>query len=534
MNFYSIFLSLKYWLREWGGGLVAAFSTYALLLSAQPPYQTPESSYVFLIPSFVWFYFKPKLGRVLLCYLIAGFVYHVCLVGWIRHITFGGMLSACLLLSLYLLPWFFTARCLISLGMSQSFGRRCLYLFVLPCLWVSIEWLRSQFTFGFPWCPLSITQWERPMILQASAWVGAWGVSFFLVFFNLCIGSYIHHLLIRRKEAEVRLLSNFCPDFYLGIGLFCLMVSPFILSMNRGVEDEVRKIRVGVCQPYLEDKWVSGKASLHKEKLSRQTMLLANMSPDFIVWPEASTPYPLNLDSRWVEELATEANATILLGAVVREELYSYNTVAKVSPLKGLDPLWYAKRKLVPFGEYIPFPFSFVPGLKRFIGPIGNFTSGDDFQPISLSGGNKDVLTVGPLICYEDIFPNLARGAAIAGNDLIFVTSNDAWFGEEGCAEQHAAHSVLRAIETGLPVLRCGNAGWSGWIDSMGRKRDVLKDENGRIYFEGAGVIELQLMNGSVPFYSRHGDILPVTCLVLVIIFTGSILLNRKTMGALK
>ena len=528
MNFYSIFLSLKYWLREWGGGLVAAFSTYALLLSAQPPYQTPESSYVFLIPSLIWFFFKPKMGRVLVCYLIAGFVYHVCLVGWIRHITFGGMLTASLLLSLYLLPWFLSARYFIPLGTGHSFGKRCLYLFMLPCLWVSIEWLRSQFTLGFPWCPLSITQWERPMILQTSAWVGAWGVSFFLVFFNLCVSSYIHHLLVRRKEAEVRLLSNFCPDFYLGIGLFCLMVSPFLMSINRGGEDGGREIRVGVCQPYLEDKWVSGNASLHKERLRHQTMLLANMSPDFIVWPEASTPYPLNLDSKWVEELASEANTTILLGAVVREELYSYNTVAKVSPLQGLDPLWYAKRKLVPFGEYIPFPFSFIPGLSRFVGPIGNFTSGDDFQPISLSGGNKDELTIGPLICYEDIFPGLAQGAALAGNDLIFVSTNDAWFGEEGCAEQHAAHSVLRAIETGLPVLRCGNAGWSGWIDPLGRKRDVLKDENGNIYFEGAGIIKLDLKKRGGGMYARMGDFFPVCCLLMVIFFMSWSLMRPK------
>ena len=67
-------------------------------------------------------------------------------------------------------------------------------------------------------------------------------------------------------------------------------------------------------------------------------------------------------------------------------------------------------------------------------------------------------------------------------NSLLFVTTNDAWFGEEGCAEQHAAHSVIRALESGLPVLRCGNAGWSGWISPKGVVMDLLEDESGDIH----------------------------------------------------
>ena len=122
----------------------------------------------------------------------------------------------------------------------------------------------------------------------------------------------------------------------------------------------------------------------------------------------------------------------------------------------------------------------------------------------------------------------MARGAALAGNDLIFVSTNDAWFGEEGCAEQHAAHSVLRAIETGLPVLRCGNAGWSGWIDPMGRKRDVLKDENGSIYFEGAGVITLHLKKRGGGVYAKMGDFFPVCCLLMVIFFMSWSLMRPR------
>ena len=96
-------------------------------------------------------------------------------------------------------------------------------------------------------------------------------------------------------------------------------------------------------------------------------------------------------------------------------------------------------------------------------------------------------MPVGVLICYEDIFPALARENTLAGADVLAVLTNNAWYGEGGAAYQHAAHSVLRAVENRRPVVRCGNGGWSGWIDEYGNIRDTLRDENGTIYFRGHG-----------------------------------------------
>ena len=169
---------------------------------------------------------------------------------------------------------------------------------------------------------------------------------------------------------------------------------------------------------------------------------------------------------------------------------------------------------MVPFGEYVPFPFRWIPGLRRLVGPVGNFTSGESFVSLDLSLENGSNLKVAPLICYEDIFPALSKGAVQHKSDLLFVTTNDAWFGEEGCAEQHAAHSVMRAVESGLPVLRCGNAGWSGWIDPFGRKQDVLLDEEGSVYFQGAGIVEISTAWNRKTFYSQNIDFFAYFCLI--------------------
>ena len=93
----------------------------------------------------------------------------------------------------------------------------------------------------------------------------------------------------------------------------------------------------------------------------------------------------------------------------------------RVLPQSGIDSQWYAKRILVPFGEYVPFPFRWIPGLRRLVGPVGNFTSGESFVSLDLSLENGSNLKVAPLICYEDIFPELSKGAVQHKSDLLLL-----------------------------------------------------------------------------------------------------------------
>jgi apolipoprotein N-acyltransferase len=513
--------------KKWSGALLSGFSTYGLLLLAQPPRHVPEAAYFFLLPALVWFSRKPDLKKVALTFLVCGWFYHIALVGWMRHVTFGGMLMASFLMSLYQLPWFLVARTWLPVAIGFSFPRRVLLILGLSSCWVMIEWMRCQFTLGFPWCPLSVTQWERPAILQTVPILGAWGVSFFLIVFNLCLASYLHHLLVRRREKEGFSLSSFCPDFYFGLLVFILMVLPFFENRRKAVSNEAQRVlKVGVCQPYLRDKWKENRVLEHKETLVRQTKFLSLLNPDLIVWPEASTPYAVNLDRQWVENLAKDANCTLLIGAVVKEGDFSYNTISEVSPDSGLNPERYDKQVLVPFGEYVPYPFRWIPGLSKMVGPVGNFTSGDRPHIFQIRAKDrKEAVRVGPLICYEDIFPFLSRDIVSQEVDFLFVSTNDAWFEREGCAEQHAAHSILRALELGRPFLRCGNAGWSGWIDARGIVREVLENEEGSIYFEGAGLFELLLPERNRTLYVRYGDYFLIACLSL---FSLSYLIKCK------
>ena len=274
------------------------------------------------------------------------------------------------------------------------------------------------------------------------------------------------------------------------------MVYPYFLKRGTLIHMDEKTFRVGICQPYLLDKWEEGSAMKHKQILRKQTEFLSIVQPDLILWPEASTPYPINLDPLWVEDLARDTGIPILAGSVVREEDASYNAMVYIDPTEGMNPEWYAKQTLVPFGEYVPWPFHWIPGLEKMVGPVGNFSAGDRAFLYDLpirEENSTSFLKTGLMICYEDIFPVIARDAVANGAEVLIVCTNDAWFEEEGCAEQHAAHSVLRAVENNTPIIRCGNAGWSGWIDGGGFIRQVLLDQHESVYFEGAAVLEVKV-----------------------------------------
>jgi apolipoprotein N-acyltransferase len=107
----------------------------------------------------------------------------------------------------------------------------------------------------------------------------------------------------------------------------------------------------------------------------------------------------------------------------------------------------------------------------------------------------------------------LARESVRNGARLIVNQTNDAWFDPWWAQWQHMAQSVLRAVETGVPVIRCANSGVSCFIDRSGRVLDVL-EEGGKVRFPGFRTSEVQVPMGPFEptFYTRHGDVFAITC----------------------
>lgn len=509
-------------------GLLAGLATVLLWVLSIPPFEFAEAAYIAFVPILLWLCTNPRGKSFWLIGLFSGWASWFAILVWLRHVTWFGTIALSGVLGLMFVVWLFFARFMLTRFAERGFALRILAYAAVAGAWVSIEWIRSWLLWGFPWAPLALSQWERPVVLQIAAWTGAYGVSFLLIFFNCCVAQTLRHRFVR-KESKMW-MGWFSPDLYLGLGalVFCIYVFFQTLPQQK---DRVELFTAGVVQPYIppELKWESDRELENLEILEQHTRFVASLDNDMVLWPEAATPWPAigypSMTAR-VLRLTEEIGKPILMGSLIydKENDVWYNGVALSYPDGKMSEAIYKKRELVPFGEYVPSPLDRVA--EKFVPLEGHFEPGTEPALIELKV-NEQTLKIGSLVCYEDAFPALARESARAGAQVFFVATNNAWYGEEGGAEQHAAHSVLRAVENRRPVMRCGNGGWSGWIDAFGNIHGVLLDERGSIYFRGGGdytVHHFEDWMRQQSFYTRHGDWFVGLCGVFVFLATGLIL----------
>jgi apolipoprotein N-acyltransferase len=514
-----------------GLGALVSVLTAVFLVAAFPPGRFPEAAYILAIPGLLWSRRRPD-WRHFLGFLFLGlFAGWVVLLWWLRHVTWVGMIGLSGFVALYPLVWFSAARWAMPRLAELEVATRITVVLGLAGFWVVLEWGRMVFLTGFPWLPLAASQWERPILLQSAAFTGSWGISFILIFFNLGLALYLVRLVgfVRRRY------SRFCPEFYLA--LVFLFVGSFGLFRTATGQKREPLMRAGVTQPYIPQviKWDPSEARNILDTIYRTTLSLKALEPTVMFWPEAVTPLAVvgNTSMQgWVETVSRDLEAPIVLGGIAFSEDDAggevwHNTVFLVKPDTGLSSVYYAKRHLVPFGEYIPFR-RFFPWAAKFVPIGGDFMPGDMSGLLSVNLPER-TLSLGPLICYEDVYPVLARRTTVDGAALLFVATNNAWYGEGAAAYQHAAHSVLRAVENRRPVLRTGNGGWSGWIDEYGLIRNVLVNDENSIYFRGGSVFEIDRDRrwvGSLSFYTRYGDWFVLLSLGLSLV--AGVLLLRK------
>jgi apolipoprotein N-acyltransferase len=193
--------------------------------------------------------------------------------------------------------------------------------------------------------------------------------------------------------------------------------------------------------------------------LTRQGVRKAAPSPTIVVWPETASPYALAQDPYARQAIAqAAAPALITLSGAERftSPMTAYNSLVAVAPDGSVAGV-YDKAHLVPYGEYFPSYAHFMLGEQ-------GFTPGPGIRTLHLPG----LPPLGPLICYEAIFPAQVVDEADRPTFLVNIT-NDAWFGDSAGPRQHFAAARMRTVEEGLPMLRAANTGISAVIDAQGR-----------------------------------------------------------------
>jgi apolipoprotein N-acyltransferase len=131
-------------------------------------------------------------------------------------------------------------------------------------------------------------------------------------------------------------------------------------------------------------------------------------------------------------------------------------------------------------------------------------------------------LSVGPLVCFESAFPDLARNLASDGADLVVVQTADTTFQGSWGLDQHASLSAVRAVESGRPVLQAALSGTSAAFDARGRRLAWAPGD-----WRGAGMVELPLSAERTP-YARVGDVVPLACGVALVTGAVAALATRR------
>ncbi len=515
--------------------LAVFLATLLLTLISFPPFRVPEFAYAFAVPAIFWAYQRPRFKLFAWTMLSANAIAWTLILSWLHHVTVGGLLLLGPIVGLWVGVWYLAVWWAMPRLVVRGSIERIFSIFGLAALWVLIEWTRTWFLSGFPWLPLSASQWERLSILQIAAFTGSWGISFVLIAVNLGFAAYAHRLLREGKSGLQRRSQEFFACLFLLIVCVTLHVQE---TFNRGAYVQPLG-RISFVQPNIAQslKWEEKEAEGILKILENTTLNAAKTRPDLILWPEAAAPYALSGDKAaqdWAEGLVKRSKTQILAGTLSIENKGTskerwFNSVVALDPEKGLLPEHYSKQHLVPFGEYVP--------LRPVLGWLSKFVPvGDDFQAgeaplllrVPLLGRT---VPFGSLICYEDIFPGLARQNVLAGAEVLFVATNSAWYGESPAAQQHLAHSVLRAVETRRPVLRCGNNGWSGWIDEFGTIRDQVENEDGSIFIRGSATFAIQRDSRWAKrqsFYVTHGDWFILVCFGLAVFAYYLLKLEKK------
>jgi apolipoprotein N-acyltransferase len=432
----------------------------------------------------------------------AGMVFFVGTIWWVNIAltVFGGLPNALgipvmLLLCAYgALHWalvFFVVRAL-ELREGWSAG------WTVGPVWMAVELLRNYSLSGFPWSNLGYSQARTLWVAQLASVGGVYLIALLVAGVNGALYEALRALLFKDRPLPKRLLMGWGAALVAVLAYGALRVHRW-----EGAIASAESLKVAVVQGNIDQK-------LKNMQGSHRAMVLDAYNPptsaadasgaELIVWPEAAFPGRIE---RSIPAMSTRYGlakdsygAHLLLGV----DLYSreggqegfQNAAFLLDPNLNVRAR-YAKYHLVPFGEYVPLDLHKLLPIENVV--PGTFLPGHELNaaeltlPPKVEGGLPRRVRVGILICFDAIFPELARSYAKDGVELLVNLTNDAWYGFSSAPFQFLRIVALRAVETGRPVARAANTGISGFIDPLGR----IHDTTALGLVDGDGLVDARL-----------------------------------------
>jgi len=386
-----------------------------------------------------------------------------------------------------------------------SIWRVALFCTGSAMLFALIEATRAHL---FVWNDLSVTQWRNLPLLQMASWSGSYGITFVVVLMNSALFA-----LCRFKRGWRWTLVS--AALYLALCVWGSVRMIEIAETHRDVVWRPALVQGNLSQRRHATQEQALEALHSHLKLSYE---VAGKKPEIILWPESAIPIPYRSSGSFgrrfrsgVVRFLAETRIPMVIGSLDYTPLADgnygvTNSALLLDPDSGNIIGKHDKFIRVPYGEYIPFRQYLPEKLIEAIDMGRDLTPGASLQVLKVA---PDV-RAGVAICYEGVFFHLTRTHARRGANVLVVLSNDAWYPQSSELEQHLANSVIRSVETGLPMVRCNNNGASGVVSPAGKFTAGIGSRAGsdEIVRElASGVVEVRLNSAPRPtFFVRFGQ----------------------------
>jgi apolipoprotein N-acyltransferase len=442
--------------------LLIALAAGLLLTAAFPPYGLGPLAFVSPALLVIALH-RRSLGASFTVGLVFGLAFFIPLVAWVINLAWFAWIALAIALALIFAVFTIAQRLLLNLRW---------WPLAVAGWWVAAEAFRDRWPFGgFPWGRLAMSQAGVP----TQGWAAIAGPPA-LTFMVALVGATLGWLLLSAfgwlpaRSGRRRLLA---PALALA-GSVGLAVLPAALPLDpvpanattatvAAIQGNVPRARGSLAEQLNDDAVVTLNHVAATDKLAAKVAAGKAARPDLVIWPENSTdidPMTYPPVYQQISSAAAAIGRPILVGAVLENP--ELNAGVLWLPGKGPTTI-YAKRRLVPFGEYIPF--------RSLVSKITSLTQ---LQGIPFVPGHKTVvfdvgqIRLGDIICYEVGFDDLVRSEVVAGANLLSMQSNDATFEREGpiTAEsgQQLAMAQIRAVEFDRSVVVASTTGYSAIV----------------------------------------------------------------------
>ncbi len=393
------------------------------------------------------------------------------------------------LLLFFVNPLFLSVQVPLYILVRKYVGKTAALLLV-PLFWTINDYLYMFTDFSFPWTSVGHASANFNSFIQIADMIGSLGVGLLVLYINLFL--YLGYKKYVHDKRPVNVYT---------ITAVMLLVIPLLYSLYPQPKEQTTTLSVGIIQPDLDpyDKWAGSNLNDILDLYLHLSDSAVGLGAKLLVWPETALPayafsgaYP-DVQSK-IELFLQQKNVALLTGMpdlqyftegnappkskYSKEGGYYYRTHNAAFLLQPGHPMQrFSKRKLVPFGEKIPYAdeLPWLGALFKWGVGLSGWNEGIEEELLTLyrydkagKGDVTDSVKILPLICYESVYPLHTKKYASKGAQLLVVVTNDSWYGNTSGPYQHRDFAKLRAVENRLPVIRAANGGISCIIDERG------------------------------------------------------------------